>query len=176
MVAFQPVPKGMLFDLGGTILREVDYQPTLGIVSNAMFSARVLEWELSQHGFGDVFQFVMSSADYGFQKPHPAIFNAAPARLGLQPREVWFVGDDYHNDVNGARGSGMNVVWYNPSQAPAADDCPTQWISDWANFPESVASSRESPNPTHQRDSGSSKRKMVSDVRHGVVLSSLGCP
>jgi FMN phosphatase YigB (HAD superfamily) len=96
----------------------------------------------------------MSSADYGFQKPHPAIFDAAAARLGLHPREVWFTGDDYHNDVKGARGAGMNVIWYNPSQAPPADDYPTVWVSDWANFIESVASSVESPNRTQRRDSG----------------------
>ncbi len=252
MAAFLPLPKGLLFDLGGTILREVDYQPMLGIaqlfgkcrlrpgidrdgaqassiallseiranrdseitefpfqawlrliidqfcvdhdfsladaelefwresarmepqpgvaavlnwlaernipagiVSNAMFSARVLEWELSRHGFGDAFQFVMSSADYGFQKPHPAIFNAAAGRFGLHPREVWFVGDDYHNDVKGARGSGMNVIWYNPSQARAADDCTTSSISDWEDFLESVASSPESPDRTQWRDQGS---------------------
>jgi HAD superfamily hydrolase (TIGR01509 family) len=105
-----------------------------GVVSNAMFSARLLAWELARHGFGEAFQFVMSSADYGVQKPHPAIFQAAAARLGLEPAEIWFVGDSYRKDVQGARNAGMTGIWYNPRQAASQDESTVQ-ISDWAEFP-----------------------------------------
>jgi HAD superfamily hydrolase (TIGR01509 family) len=109
-----------------------------GVVSNAMFSAALLSWELARHGFLDAFQFVMSSADYGVQKPHPAIFRAAAARLGLAPTEIWFVGDSYHKDVRGARHAGMNGIWYNPGQAPVPNDEPTVQILQWAAFTELI--------------------------------------
>jgi len=104
------------------------------VVSNAMFSAALLEWELARHGFADAFQCVMSSADYGVQKPHPAIFRAAAARLGVAPAEIWFVGDSYNKDVRGARRAGMNGIWYNPRQAAVPNDEPTVQISEWAAF------------------------------------------
>jgi putative hydrolase of the HAD superfamily len=107
----------------------------LGVVSNAMFSGRLLAWELARHGFGDAFEFVISSADYGLQKPHPAIFLAAVARLGLRPGEILFVGDSYHKDVQGARSAGMSAVWYNPAQAPPSDGTLTTQISTWEEFP-----------------------------------------
>jgi putative hydrolase of the HAD superfamily len=107
----------------------------LGVVSNAMFSTRLLAGELARHRLEDAFQFVMSSADYGVQKPHPALFLAAAARLGFQPAEIWFVGDSYKKDVLGARNAGMNAVWYNPQRAPVPDNESTVQIADWDAFP-----------------------------------------
>ena len=111
----------------------------IGVVSNAMFSGALLSWELARHGFADAFRFVMSSADYGVQKLHPAIFRAAAARLGLAPEQIWFVGDSYHKDVRGARHAGMNGIWYNPGQAAAPKDEPTVQIADWADFGKMLA-------------------------------------
>jgi FMN phosphatase YigB (HAD superfamily) len=68
----------------------------LGVVSNAIFSGEVLRWELARNGLAERFRFVMSSADYGLQKPHPLVFATAVAKLGLRPEEVWFVGDHLH--------------------------------------------------------------------------------
>lgn len=85
----------------------------VGAISNSMFSARPIECELDQHGLLGPFRFVMSSADYGVQKPHPAIFETALTKLGLQSQEVWFIGDSYSKDVLGAIRSGLRPVWYN---------------------------------------------------------------
>ena len=53
------------------------YRLKMGVVSNSTFSGPVLEWELEQHNLLAPFAFVISSADYGIQKPHPLIFSAA---------------------------------------------------------------------------------------------------
>jgi HAD superfamily hydrolase (TIGR01509 family) len=106
----------------------------MGVVSNAMFSADVLSWELARHGLAEAFQFVMSSADYGFQKPHPALFMTGVATLGLQPKEVWFVGDNIEKDVAGALQAGLAAVWYNPQNAPCTGEPPPLQVGDWAAF------------------------------------------
>jgi putative hydrolase of the HAD superfamily len=123
--------------IAAVLARLAERKIPCAVVSNAMFSARLLAWELARHGFGDAFQFVMSSADYGVQKPHPAIFRAAAARLGLDPVEIWFVGDSYRKDVQGARNAGMTGIWYNPRKTTSQDE-PTVQISEWAAFVELI--------------------------------------
>ncbi len=106
----------------------------MGVVSNAMFSAGVLHWELARHGLAEAFRFVMSSADYGLKKPHPALFTAAVARLGLHPKEVWFVGDNIEKDVAGALQAGLTAVWYNPQDTPCTGGPPPIQVGDWPAF------------------------------------------
>ena len=125
----EPQP-GIAAVLDGLAHRDIP----IGVVSNAMFSSRLLIWELGRHGFGDAFEFVISSADYGLQKPHPAIFLAAAARLGLTPPEILFVGDNCRKDVQGARSAGMRAVWYNPTQEALPGETPTLQISNWEEF------------------------------------------
>ena len=85
----------------------------LGVLSNSMFSGDVLRWELERHGLASHFRFIMSSADYGFRKPHPSIFATAVGKLGVPPDDVWFVGNSIENDVAGATHAGLTPVWYN---------------------------------------------------------------
>ena len=61
-------------------------------------------------GIADHFDQVVYSAEAGFEKPHPGIFESALARLGLEPEEVLHVGDDRRRDVEGAHGVGMYAV------------------------------------------------------------------
>ncbi len=106
----------------------------MGVVSNSMFRAEVLAWELGRHKLAEHFRFVLSSADYGLRKPHPSLFLTALARLGVGAGEVWFVGDSFANDVAGAGGVGMKALWYNPSGSPAPTRCPHQELRSWEDF------------------------------------------
>jgi putative hydrolase of the HAD superfamily len=85
----------------------------LGVVSNSAFSQKTLSYELDKHDLLDKFDFVMSSADYGFRKPHSMIFKAAVKKLGVNPHKIWFVGNSFKHDVKGAIDSGLNAIWYN---------------------------------------------------------------
>jgi len=96
----------------------------VGLVSNTAFRGHVLEWELNQHGLREYFRFAMSSADYGIRKPHPAIFLTAAAKLGIEPKDIWFVGDSVRYDVIGALAAGMQPVWYNPVRRSIEDFAP----------------------------------------------------
>ena len=109
-----------------------------GIVSNSAFHEDTLRWELTRHGLIDWLQFVISSSDYGVRKPHPFLFLVAAARLGLQPCDVWFVGDSLAYDVAGARGASMTSIWYNPGALPCDGPAPDMEIRQWEEFLEVI--------------------------------------
>jgi putative hydrolase of the HAD superfamily len=129
LCSMQPEPA-----IESVLLRASALRISTGVISNAMFSANVLRWELACHDLLRHFQFVMSSADYGLQKPHPAIFLAAAGRLGLKPDEIWFIGDSLESDVTGSRLAGMNSIWYNPKGKPCHSSPKPATVSSWEEF------------------------------------------
>ncbi len=102
------------------------------VLSNSAFSGHVLEDELARHGLDDGFAFVMASADYGFRKPHPALFATAAGRLDLDPASLWFIGDSPSYDMAGARAAGMTPVWYNPAGRTSENDDHLAELRDWS--------------------------------------------
>ncbi len=86
-------------------LRAAGYR--LGIVSN---------WEprlpqlCASHGILGHFEFVVSSESEGYVKPHPRLFERALELAGIAPDEAVHVGDSYPEDVEGARGAGIQAV------------------------------------------------------------------
>ncbi len=56
---------------------------------------------------------IFVSADVGAEKPEKKIFDYARRTMGLEEAEVWFVGDSFPLDVEGALNAGWNAVWMN---------------------------------------------------------------
>ena len=56
---------------------------------------------------------VVISGEVGVAKPDVTIFQHALRGLGLEPDQVWHVGDNLHTDVAGAIAAGMCGVWLN---------------------------------------------------------------
>jgi putative hydrolase of the HAD superfamily len=81
----------------------------LGVVSNFM-NAGGVEDLLDRHGIAGYFEFVITSINTGWRKPHPRIYQAALDRAGCAPSEVLFVGDDINCDYRGPRGLGMRAL------------------------------------------------------------------
>ena len=69
-------------------------------------------------GVGRWFRAAFSAREFGSGKPHPAIFRAAAASVGLLPRDVLHVGDDAALDVVGALGAGMQAAWLVREERP----------------------------------------------------------
>jgi putative hydrolase of the HAD superfamily len=93
-----------------------------GIISNSINRGVVLEDELTKHDLAQRFSFVMSSADYGIRKPHRYIFRVAIKKMGLEPSDIWFVGDKPEYDIIGALDAGLYPVWYNWHNQPVSID------------------------------------------------------
>lgn len=105
-----------------------------GILSNGSFSGIILEEELAKHNLAHRFSFVISSADYGIRKPHPRIFDIAVRKTGLEPQDIWFVGDKFRFDIRGAIDSGLYPVWYNPRKTEKDPQYDFLEINHWHEF------------------------------------------
>ena len=97
----------------------------MAIVSNSPFGYRALTWHLKHHSLMNYFEFLISSTDYGIQKPHPLFMKLAANRLGIATENIWFIGDVPKVDVAGAQGVGMGALLYNSrdfkDKTPQAD-------------------------------------------------------
>lgn len=71
---------------------------------------------LESLGLRCFFEFVLTSAEVGVQKPAPQVFECALQRAGvlhpgLTASECYYIGDHYEGDVVGARAAGMRPLW-----------------------------------------------------------------
>ncbi len=82
----------------------------VGCVSNTYQSSRSLEKSLRKFGLLRYIDTLVVSSEVGWQKPHPAIFEAALHRLGIEAKEAVFVGDMVWADIEGAQALGMKAV------------------------------------------------------------------
>jgi putative hydrolase of the HAD superfamily len=96
----------------------------LGIVSNTVLDAVVLDRHLERLGLLDFFPVRVYSSETTTRKPHRRIFNAALSRLNVDAQAAMFVGDRLDTDIAGARRVGMRTVLKprsNKSRGPAPD-------------------------------------------------------
>ena len=96
---------------------------TIGLISNTQ---RCLASFQSHFGLEGVFTVRVSSAEHGYMKPHPSIFQAALQQAGVTAGESLMVGDSLTHDVIGARRLGMRAVLLSRGGAPSGcpDDVP----------------------------------------------------
>lgn len=53
------------------------------------------------------------SGKVNLMKPDPRIFNYTQAKLKLDPKTTYYIGDSFANDVVGAKAAGWHVIWLN---------------------------------------------------------------
>ena len=105
-----------------------------GVLTNCSFHEHVVAWELECMGLRQYLSFIMSSADYGCRKPHPAFFQAAAGRLNRDARHIWYIGDSLEQDIEGAQGAGLSAVWYNPGGSVAHGVVPDAELQHWQDL------------------------------------------
>jgi putative hydrolase of the HAD superfamily len=90
----------------------------LGLISN---SHRCLVSFQEHFDLLGIIAAAVSSAEHGYMKPHPSIFQAALRQADLRPGETLMVGDSLSHDIEGARRSGMRGVLLHRSGPPLPD-------------------------------------------------------
>lgn len=85
----------------------------LGIISNTTNPGFMKDYERKQLGLDRYFEFSIYSSEVPYRKPHPSIFELAIKRLGLDVKQILYVGDQLEIDVGGAQGVGMHAAWIN---------------------------------------------------------------
>lgn len=85
------------------------------LVSNAQ--ACFTKDELDELGITSLFDGILISSDAGVKKPDPAIFDIAFKKFNLNKNECFYVGNDLHDDVLGAKGAGLKTVYIETEQS-----------------------------------------------------------
>jgi putative hydrolase of the HAD superfamily len=83
------------------------------VLSNSALSHQ--DRKLRTLGVRDRFEALLCAVELGVSKPEPAAFHAACAALGLEPREVAYVGNEPDIDARGAADAGLLGVWLDRS-------------------------------------------------------------
>ncbi len=118
-----------------------DTAPALGSLrSLGIRIAVVSNWDcslgglLGTLGLGGLLDRVVTSAEAGFRKPHPRIFQTALEALQCRPERAIMVGDSVDIDIAGGRAAGIRSVLIDRSGlVPEQDD--VERILTLANLP-----------------------------------------
>ncbi|ADY54512.1 HAD-superfamily hydrolase, subfamily IA, variant 1 [Syntrophobotulus glycolicus DSM 8271] len=93
------------------LLKSLRNKTGLGVVSNFIVPGGLEELLISKQIRG-YFNFVLSSAELGWRKPHRLIYEKALAEAGTSVREMIFIGDDLNNDYHAPREMGIRSLLY----------------------------------------------------------------
>ena len=83
-----------------------------GVISNISYAPSVVAERIHTMLPENEFEFILTSSNYIFRKPHKRLFDLALEKAGCQPEEVWYIGDQYECDIKGAERAGLFPVWY----------------------------------------------------------------
>jgi putative hydrolase of the HAD superfamily len=92
-----------------------------GVITNG--ESEVQRRKLERMDLTSRLNVIAVSEEVGVKKPHPAIFRLALNKLGVEPREVWFIGDHPDLDIAAAEAVGMTAFWL-PRMTPWPTDRP----------------------------------------------------
>jgi HAD superfamily hydrolase (TIGR01509 family) len=167
--------EGVLLDMGDTLIEEGPFLPgrsplipgvgetlpllrryRLGLVTNTEEAGRAeVSRALGLLGIGQYFSTIVTSSDLGWRKPHPLIFEAALASLGLPATRTVMVGNDLAKDVAGARALGMRTIHFRwspryPALPRGEEERPTLVMGDFVELPEALERLEAFPSPAPQ--------------------------
>ena len=112
----------------------------MGVLSNF---ARRLETQLGIWGVRDYFDFVIVSSVVGMAKPDPRIFDLAASEAGHPAYRLLYVGDHVSDDIEGARGAGLDAVlvdrWDHQPEALCSRISSLEDLVCYARLPQSPA-------------------------------------
>jgi putative hydrolase of the HAD superfamily len=92
----------------------------LGIITDTAFSfSKKLNW-FEKHGFGHVWDSVISSKEIGVRKPSPTMYEKAILQTGVLACEAVFVGHK-KTELDGARAVGLKTIAFNYEKDAVAD-------------------------------------------------------
>jgi len=105
-VFYQARQQVTLYDDVAPVLDALKQQYRMSALTNGNAS-------IYETGVSHWFEFSVSAAEVGYQKPHPQFFETMLNRAGLAADEVLHIGDDPYRDIFGARDAGIRSVWLN---------------------------------------------------------------
>jgi putative hydrolase of the HAD superfamily len=83
---------------------------------------------LTHLGLMPYLEAVLNSAETGYEKPNPLVFNLGLEKAGF-PARVWMVGDNPVTDVAGAEGAGIPAILVRNQSGGARFTCETLYAA-----------------------------------------------
>ncbi|MBI4440907.1 HAD-IA family hydrolase [Candidatus Woesearchaeota archaeon] len=93
----------------GLILPYLAKKYILGVITNGIKAPQ--EKKLKALGFTGYFDYIITSSEAGFDKPHTDIFRLALRRAKVRAKEAVMIGDNPAFDIYPANKLGMTTVW-----------------------------------------------------------------
>ncbi|MCK5263434.1 MAG: HAD family hydrolase [Gammaproteobacteria bacterium] len=130
-VFYQARQKITLYDDVAPVLDILQQQYRMTALTNGNAS-------IEKTGVSHWFEFSVSAAEVGHQKPHPLFFETMLNKAGLTASEVLHIGDDPYHDIFGAYDAGIRSIWLNRTgQVWQSDDYQAdRQIETLASLPE----------------------------------------
>ena len=101
---------------------------TMHIITNGFADIQAVKMDSAE--ISHYFTHVVTNGVVDAKKPDPAIFQYALDISGATVAESLMIGDNYEADILGAKGVGMDTVFYNTAGA-IVSDTPTYDIRHW---------------------------------------------
>jgi putative hydrolase of the HAD superfamily len=92
---------------------------TLGVLTNGQEAQQ--RAKLDPVGLLDILDYVIASSTLSASKPAAGAFHEACQRVGHEPQNVLYVGDNLRTDALAATSAGLTGIWLNRLQQPAAE-------------------------------------------------------
>lgn len=103
-----------------------------GVISNIAYAPSVVAERINRLLPENTFEFILTSSNYIFRKPHKRLFDLALEKADLKPDEVWYIGDQYECDIKGSFNAGLFPVWYiGAIDLPYTEDKGIVTITTW---------------------------------------------
>jgi len=97
------------------VLQELKSKHIIGIITNG--TRDIQKRKLERSGLERYINFMVTVDDVGYSKPDNRFFYYAFKRANLPRENILCIGDDFLDDIVGAKNAGAGtVIWFNPSR------------------------------------------------------------
>ena len=96
----------------------------LGIIANTITETEIPDW-MESDGLSPYFKAVVLSSKVALRKPNPEIYWEAARRVGVEPSNCAYVGDNPVRDVEGTQAAGYGMMILIEEPATLAKEPPT---------------------------------------------------
>lgn len=105
--------KTNLLPYASDILTELKEYYVLHVITNGFWEVQQIK--LDKSGLNKYFKNIIVSDLLGYKKPDIKIFNHSLQLARAKSSEALMIGDNYECDILGARGAGIDQVYFNPA-------------------------------------------------------------
>jgi len=127
-VALSP-QKTILFPHSHEALSYLQEKYSLHIITNGF--EELQHQKLDNCNLRKYFKTITTSEEAGVKKPETAIFELALRKANARVNESLMIGDDLEVDVAGAKGTGMDTLFFNPDRDDHNEN-PDHEVHSWA--------------------------------------------